>query len=118
MSYDEREAEKSRWVEPSQACELGDKPLCEWCFPCIEGLPAFVPAISLGCRGSTLDPKPWWAGKRGVESVTGTPGSLLEGSFHGGSSTIQLLPAAVETLSSESQAAQTTASPTLGPGWR
>lgn len=52
MSYDEREAEKSRWVEPSQACELGDKPLCEWCFPCIEGLPAFVPAISLGCRGS------------------------------------------------------------------
>lgn len=61
---------------PSQACELGDKPLCEWCFPCIEGLPAFVPAISLGCRKSR------WilslvGGKRGVGG-TGTLVSLSE----------------------------------------
>ena len=53
MSDDEREAEKSRWVEPSQACELGGDTLQEWRSPCIEGLPAFVPAISLGCRGSS-----------------------------------------------------------------
>lgn len=61
-----------------------------------------------------LDPKLWWAGKRGLESGTGTPGSLGGPPFSKEEAAVtQLLPAAVEILSSESQAAR----PQPAPPW-
>lgn len=52
-----------------------------------------------------------------MPSGTGTPGSLggAPSSEEEGAGATQLLPAAVEILSSKSQAAQTTAGSTLGP---
>lgn len=51
---EEGEAEKSRGWNPHGCYEGGGKPFYEGCFPCVEGLLAFVPVVSLGCKGSEL----------------------------------------------------------------